>query len=91
MQNAGRTLPIIDARTAALKFAMVYSKVLNGRFIDYSHYSPILKHLLAKFERELDIKIHKDSDRPLKRKQRIYIIASYGCISFWYQWRTLAS
>ncbi|MBI4981741.1 MAG: EamA family transporter [Candidatus Omnitrophica bacterium] len=53
MHNAGRMLPIVDARTAALKFAKVYSKVLGVDF-DHSVYRGALGTIMSDFCCDLD-------------------------------------
>ncbi|MGE5196898.1 MAG: ElyC/SanA/YdcF family protein, partial [Deltaproteobacteria bacterium] len=52
MHNAGRMLPVVDSRTAAMKYAYVYMKML-GMQMDYSRYSKVLADILKEFGERL--------------------------------------
>ncbi|PIQ84146.1 MAG: hypothetical protein COV75_03755, partial [Candidatus Omnitrophica bacterium CG11_big_fil_rev_8_21_14_0_20_63_9] len=66
MQNAGRMLPVVDARTAALKFGSVYGRIL-GIPINYSIYPAIIQKLLRDFEAQLGLPSDDGTPPPAPR------------------------
>ncbi|MBP7216844.1 MAG: glycogen/starch synthase, partial [Candidatus Omnitrophica bacterium] len=54
MHNAGRMLPVVDSRTAAMKFALLYAKLLNKK-VAYGNYQPFLAQIMRNFSERIEV------------------------------------